>query len=146
MFFFLFCPQPEQILNSIKQEYKRIQKRKHLDGGYHQSECCYSPESPSQSSTMNVSSMPGWLNKERSCIRITSWHILVILCFFQERPPEAFLPLEKNSHYSPSDKLEWSANACWKKGKRRCGRNTRRPWLQNWQVGTHWASMAVQKT
>lgn len=51
----------EQILNSIKQEYKRIQKRKHLDGGYQQSECCYSPESPSQSSTMNVSSMPGWL-------------------------------------------------------------------------------------
>ncbi|XP_047183164.1 akirin-2 isoform X1 [Scophthalmus maximus] len=49
----------EQILNSIKQEYKRIQKRKHLDGGYQQTECCYSPESPSQSSTMNVSSMPG---------------------------------------------------------------------------------------
>lgn len=49
----------EQILNSIKQEYKRIQKRKHLDGGYQQSECCYSPESPSQSSTMNVPSMPG---------------------------------------------------------------------------------------
>ncbi|TNN80150.1 Akirin-2 [Liparis tanakae] len=49
----------EQILNSIKQEYKRIQKRKHLDAGYHHSECCYSPESPSQSSTMNVSSMPG---------------------------------------------------------------------------------------
>ncbi|XP_037343304.1 akirin-2-like [Pungitius pungitius] len=49
----------EQILNSIKQEYKRIQKRKHLDAGYQQSEGCYSPESPSQSSTMNVSSMPG---------------------------------------------------------------------------------------
>uniref|UniRef100_A0A3Q3LBU8 Akirin-2 n=1 Tax=Mastacembelus armatus TaxID=205130 RepID=A0A3Q3LBU8_9TELE len=49
----------EQILHNIKQEYKRIQKRKHLDGGYQQSECCYSPESPSQSSTMNVSSMPG---------------------------------------------------------------------------------------
>uniref|UniRef100_A0A3Q3D0G8 Akirin-2 n=2 Tax=Haplochromini TaxID=319058 RepID=A0A3Q3D0G8_HAPBU len=49
----------EQILNSIKQEYKRIQKRKHLDGGYQQSECCYSPESPSQSSTMNASSMAG---------------------------------------------------------------------------------------
>lgn len=52
---------PEQILTSIKQEYKRIQKRKHLDGGYPQSECCYSPESPSQSSTMNVSSMSGQL-------------------------------------------------------------------------------------
>ncbi|XP_068608540.1 akirin-2-like isoform X2 [Brachionichthys hirsutus] len=49
----------EQILNSIKQEYKRIQKRKHLDGGCHQADCCYSPESPSQLSTMNVSSMPG---------------------------------------------------------------------------------------
>lgn len=50
----------EQILHSIKQEYKRIQKRKHLDGGgYHQSECCYSPESPSQSSTMSISSIPG---------------------------------------------------------------------------------------
>ncbi|XP_034419491.1 akirin-2-like [Cyclopterus lumpus] len=47
----------EQILNSIKQEYKRIQKRKHLDASYQHSECCYSPESPS--STMNVSSMPG---------------------------------------------------------------------------------------
>lgn len=54
----LFTPL-EQILNSIKQEYKRIQKRKHLDGGYQQSECCYSPESPSQSSTMNASSMAG---------------------------------------------------------------------------------------
>ncbi|TWW72026.1 akirin-2-like isoform X3 [Takifugu rubripes] len=40
----------EQILQSIKQEYKRIQKRKHLDGGYLQSDCSYSPESPSQSS------------------------------------------------------------------------------------------------
>ncbi|XP_023208018.1 akirin-2-like isoform X1 [Xiphophorus maculatus] len=49
---------PEQILNNIKQEYKRIQKRKHLDGGYQQPECCYSPESPSQLS-MNVPSMPG---------------------------------------------------------------------------------------
>ncbi|KAK2825987.1 hypothetical protein Q5P01_020201 [Channa striata] len=49
----------EQILNNIKQEYKRVQKRKHLDGGYQHSECCYSPESPSQSSTMNVSGMPG---------------------------------------------------------------------------------------
>ncbi|KAM4723673.1 akirin-2-like [Anableps anableps] len=48
----------EQILNNIKQEYKRIQKRKHLDGGYQQPECCYSPESPSQLS-MNVPSMPG---------------------------------------------------------------------------------------
>ncbi|CAN9502078.1 unnamed protein product [Ophioblennius macclurei] len=42
----------EQILHSIKLEYKRIQKRKHLD------ECCYSPESPPQSS-MTVSSMTG---------------------------------------------------------------------------------------
>ncbi|XP_029688706.1 akirin-2-like isoform X1 [Takifugu rubripes] len=46
---FSFVP-PEQILQSIKQEYKRIQKRKHLDGGYLQSDCSYSPESPSQSS------------------------------------------------------------------------------------------------
>ncbi|KAM4626001.1 akirin-2-like [Polymixia lowei] len=49
----------EQILNNIKQEYKRIQKRKHLDGGYQQSEGCYSPESPSQSSIMSGSCMPG---------------------------------------------------------------------------------------
>ncbi|XP_071753177.1 akirin-2-like [Centroberyx gerrardi] len=49
----------EQILNNIKQEYKRIQKRKHLDGSYQQPECCYSPESPSQSSIMSGSSMPG---------------------------------------------------------------------------------------
>ncbi|XP_034050938.1 akirin-2 [Thalassophryne amazonica] len=49
----------EQILHSIKQEYKRIQKRKQLDLGYQQSECCYSPDSPSQSSTMGVSNIPG---------------------------------------------------------------------------------------
>ncbi|PWA22600.1 hypothetical protein CCH79_00015143, partial [Gambusia affinis] len=55
---------PEQILNNIKQEYKRIQKRKHLDGGYQQPECCYSPESPSQLS-MNVSSMPGGVSPTR---------------------------------------------------------------------------------
>ncbi|KAM9778013.1 akirin-2-like [Neosynchiropus ocellatus] len=55
----------EQILHSIKQEYKRIQKRKHLDGGYQQPECCYSPESPSQSSAVNVSPMSG----ERLCPR-----------------------------------------------------------------------------
>uniref|UniRef100_A0A8C6P3C9 Akirin-2 n=1 Tax=Nothobranchius furzeri TaxID=105023 RepID=A0A8C6P3C9_NOTFU len=48
----------EQILNSIKRGYKHIHKRKHLDGGIQQSECCYSPESSSQPSTMNVSSMP----------------------------------------------------------------------------------------
>lgn len=53
---------PEQILHSIKQEYKRIQKRKHLDGGYLQSECSYSPESPSQSSSMHISSMSGELH------------------------------------------------------------------------------------
>lgn len=51
---------PEQILHSIKQEYKRIQKRKHLDGGCLQPECSYSPESPSQSSSMHISSMSGW--------------------------------------------------------------------------------------
>ncbi|XP_024133255.1 akirin-2 [Oryzias melastigma] len=49
----------EQILHSIKQEYKRIHKRKHLDGSYHQSECCYSPESPSQSSSMPGTSSGG---------------------------------------------------------------------------------------
>lgn len=43
----------EQILNNIKQEYKRIQKRKHLDC-YQQSEGCYSPDSPSQSSLMSA--------------------------------------------------------------------------------------------
>ncbi|KAJ3612747.1 hypothetical protein NHX12_019005 [Muraenolepis orangiensis] len=43
----------EQILNNIKQEYKRIQKRKHLDG-YQQPEGCYSPDSPSQSSLMSA--------------------------------------------------------------------------------------------
>lgn len=117
LFWLSFVP-PEQILNSIKQEYKRIQKRKHLDGGYHQSECCYSPESPSQSSTMNVSSMPGWLSNTLP-LQETLWHVLrntthamIIVdrlfdvCFVQERPLEAFLLLEKNSHYSPSDKLE----------------------------------------
>ncbi|XP_029973200.1 akirin-2-like [Salarias fasciatus] len=48
----------EQILNSIKQEYKRIQKRKHVDGSCQQSECCCAPDSPPQSS-MTVSSMAG---------------------------------------------------------------------------------------
>ncbi|KAK0153351.1 Akirin-2 [Merluccius polli] len=43
----------EQILNNIKQEYKRIQKRKHLDC-YQQPEGCYSPDSPSQSSLMSA--------------------------------------------------------------------------------------------
>ncbi|KAG7269810.1 hypothetical protein CRUP_027153 [Coryphaenoides rupestris] len=41
----------EQILNNIKQEYKRIQKRKHLDC-CQQAEGCYSPDSPSQPSLM----------------------------------------------------------------------------------------------
>nr|XP_057947157.1 akirin-2-like [Doryrhamphus excisus]XP_057947158.1 akirin-2-like [Doryrhamphus excisus] len=49
----------EQILNSIKQEYKRIQKRKHLDaGGYQTADCCCPPESPPQSS-MSASSSGG---------------------------------------------------------------------------------------
>ncbi|XP_054653033.1 akirin-2-like [Dunckerocampus dactyliophorus] len=49
----------EQILNSIKQEYKRIQKRKHLDaGGYQTADCCCSPESPPQS-TMSATSSGG---------------------------------------------------------------------------------------
>ncbi|XP_075874104.1 akirin-2-like [Nelusetta ayraudi] len=49
----------EQIFNSIKQEYKRIQKRKHLDGSYQQSEGCYSLESPSQSSSIIGTSSGG---------------------------------------------------------------------------------------
>jgi len=132
----------EQILNGIKQEYKRIQKRKHLDGGYQQSECCYSPESPSQSSTMNVSSMTGWFFRLFGGIFDTKSDATIIsilricLIYKQGRAQEASLQIEKNSHYSPSDKLEWSANACWKKGKKRCGKSMRRPWLQNWQVGS----------
>lgn len=43
----------EQILNNIKQEYKRIQKRKHLDC-CQQAEGCYSPDSPSQPSLMSA--------------------------------------------------------------------------------------------
>lgn len=65
---FSFVP-PEQILQSIKQEYKRIQKRKHLDGGYLQSDCSYSPESPSQSSSMHISSMSGWFPHTKKCPR-----------------------------------------------------------------------------
>lgn len=59
-------------------------------------------------------------------------------CFFytQEHPLEEFHPVEKSSHYSPSDKLELFVSVCWKKGKRRCGRNMKKPWLPNWQVGT----------
>lgn len=143
-----FVP-PEQILHSIKQEYKRIQKRKHLDGGYLQSECSYSPESPSQSSSMHISSMSGWLPHN-----VQQWvsqnfiqcqiHWLYIYIYFwfvytQEHPLEEFHPLEKNSHYSPSDKLELFVSVCSKKGKRRCGRNMKKPWLQNWQVGTQWS-------
>lgn len=141
-----FLP-PEQILQSIKQEYKRIQKRKHLDGGYLQSECSYSPESPSQSSSMHISSMSGWLThivQQRmtqnfsQCQIHWQWHFLFKLVFFytQEHPLEEFHPVEKSSHYSPSDKLELFVSVCWKKGKRRCGRNMKKPWLPNWQVGT----------
>lgn len=61
----------EHIFNSIKQEYKRIQKRKHLDGSYHQSEGCYSLESPAQSS-----SIIGW------CCRTQSWQVILM------HPPE----------------------------------------------------------
>uniref|UniRef100_A0A3Q2YZU8 Akirin-2 n=1 Tax=Hippocampus comes TaxID=109280 RepID=A0A3Q2YZU8_HIPCM len=44
----------EQILHSIKQEYKRIQKRKHLETGVYQPpECCCSPESPPSQLTMS---------------------------------------------------------------------------------------------
>lgn len=139
----------EQILHSIKQEYKRIQKRKHLDGGYLQPECSYSPESPSQSSSMHISTMSGWLPhtiQQRAshhfsqCQINWQWHFF-LTCFFyaQEHPLEEFHPLEKNSHYSPSDKLELFVSDCSKKGKRRCGRNMKKPWLQNWQVGMQWS-------
>ncbi|XP_077395841.1 akirin-2-like [Vanacampus margaritifer] len=49
----------EQILHSIKQEYKRIQKRKHLEaGGYQSPECCCSPESPPSQSQSTMSATP----------------------------------------------------------------------------------------
>ncbi|CAB1330649.1 unnamed protein product [Coregonus sp. 'balchen'] len=48
----------EQILNNIKQEYKRIQKRKHIDVVYQQTEGCYSPESPPPLSTSAGGSSP----------------------------------------------------------------------------------------
>ncbi|XP_051942348.1 akirin-2-like [Hippocampus zosterae] len=49
----------EQILHSIKQEYKRIQKRKHLESGVYQSpECCCSPESPPSQSQSTMSATP----------------------------------------------------------------------------------------
>lgn len=56
--------------------------------------------------------------------------------FKQEHHLEVFLQLGKSSHYSLLDRWEWSVNACWKKGRRKCGRSTRRRWLPNWQVGT----------
>ncbi|XP_059908535.1 akirin-2-like [Gadus macrocephalus] len=43
----------EQILHNIKQEYKRLQKRKHLDC-YQQSEGCFSLDSPCPSSLMSA--------------------------------------------------------------------------------------------
>ncbi|XP_053488997.1 akirin-2 isoform X1 [Ictalurus furcatus] len=46
----------EQILNNIKQEYKRMQKRKHLDGSLHQPEVCSSFMSQSQTSLLSGSS------------------------------------------------------------------------------------------
>uniref|UniRef100_G3P3F1 Akirin-2 n=1 Tax=Gasterosteus aculeatus aculeatus TaxID=481459 RepID=G3P3F1_GASAC len=74
----------EQILNSIKQEYKRIQKRKHLDSGYQPSEGCYSPESPSQSSTMTVSNMPGWFGQQilstTNTMHATTQPVLCLIC------------------------------------------------------------------
>lgn len=60
----------------------------------------------------------------------------MLVWLLQRRPLEAFLRRGRSSHYSPSNKLGWSVNACWKKGKTRCGRSTRRPWHPNWQVGT----------
>lgn len=131
------CPfvPPEQILHSIKQEYKRIQKRKHLDGGYLQSDCSYSPESPSQSSSMHISSMSGWfphtvhqkVSQDFSHCNLVRVISLFHFFYVQGHPLEEFHPLEKNSHYSPSDKLELFVSVCSKKGKRRCERNTRKP-------------------
>ncbi|KAL7862237.1 hypothetical protein SRHO_G00136780 [Serrasalmus rhombeus] len=48
----------EQILHNIKQEYKRMQKRRHLDGSFPQSEACCSLESQSHSSILSGSSFP----------------------------------------------------------------------------------------
>uniref|UniRef100_A0AAY5F160 Akirin-2 n=1 Tax=Electrophorus electricus TaxID=8005 RepID=A0AAY5F160_ELEEL len=48
----------EQILHNIKQEYKRMQKRKHLDGSFQQTEASCSLVSQSQASILSGSSFP----------------------------------------------------------------------------------------
>ncbi|XP_035630361.1 akirin-2-like [Oncorhynchus keta] len=49
----------EQILHNIKQEYKRMQKRRHLENSFQQTEGCCPLESQPHSSILNGSSMPG---------------------------------------------------------------------------------------
>ncbi|XP_060790555.1 akirin-2-like [Neoarius graeffei] len=46
----------EQILHNIKQEYKRMQKRKHLDGSFQQPEACSAFMSQSHASLLSGSS------------------------------------------------------------------------------------------
>ncbi|XP_062862908.1 akirin-2-like [Trichomycterus rosablanca] len=46
----------EQILHNIKQEYKRMQKRKHLEGSFHQPEACSSLFSQPHASLLSGSS------------------------------------------------------------------------------------------
>uniref|UniRef100_A0AAY5KHH4 Akirin-2 n=1 Tax=Esox lucius TaxID=8010 RepID=A0AAY5KHH4_ESOLU len=49
----------EQILNNIKQEYKRMQKRRHLENSFLQSEGCCPLESQAHGSILSGSSLPG---------------------------------------------------------------------------------------
>ncbi|XP_064781540.1 akirin-2-like [Oncorhynchus masou masou] len=55
----------EQILHNIKQEYKRMQKRRHLENSIQQTEVCCPLESQSHSSILSGSSLPGTISPSR---------------------------------------------------------------------------------
>ncbi|TRY84467.1 hypothetical protein DNTS_035821 [Danionella cerebrum] len=47
----------EQILSNIKQEYKRMQKRRHLESSFHQTEPCCPPDTHTQPSSSSTGSL-----------------------------------------------------------------------------------------
>ncbi|XP_023695124.1 akirin-2-like isoform X2 [Paramormyrops kingsleyae] len=54
-------PSTEQILYSIKQEYKRMQKRRHVENSFQQTDACCSPDSPPLPSVLSGPTLPGTL-------------------------------------------------------------------------------------
>lgn len=75
MFFFLFS---EQILHNIKQEYKRLQKRRHLDSAFQQADGCCPLELPNIHSG---SALPGSYQWHQSLRILTSFNKSTNLLF-----------------------------------------------------------------